>query len=317
MKYLTPQLNIMSIAIATVIFFITISTAFAQTKPPARPSVTDIDSTKSEEVNKVKSTTRTRSFLDSDGDKKEYEEKLRYETKTREAQTTDVKPEYRTSSLLDNVKGVFLEKRDIDARVDDNDGDRNERKIQILNGLRDNGDENKDDINREERKEERVDRDKDREEKLRDQKRDRISRFLNNIKRKMDSAVSRLGKLSDRIESRIVKLEERGVDMTDAKRLMDTAKSDMKVAGESINTIIERAKNAFEDNVSKGAFGGIISELSKTKETLKNAHRSLVKVIKIMKASLSNDNPNDDQDNATTTDDGMDADNATTTDETN
>ncbi len=304
MKHPTLQFSIISIVIATVVFFITISTVFAQTATQLRPATTDIDRIKAEKLEGARSTTRTRAFRDETKDEKNDDKRpgvrARLIDKHEEDRKSDLKSKDRDGSIFGNVKSRILERRDIDA--EDNDNNFKKRRVKSLNSQR--SDIDGDDTIRENRRKERADGKVGRDEKSKERRLERVSRFLANINRKMNSAVSRLEKLSERIESRINKFEERGLDMTDAKQLLDTAKNDVKIAGESINTTVERARNAFETNISRDTFGGIVSELSKTKEVLKTAHRSLVEVIKIMRASLVKDNSDDDQNNEATTDDG-------------
>lgn len=139
----------------------------------------------------------------------------------------------------------------------------------------------------------------ERETKLSDQRNERIEKFLSNIKRKMDAAISRLSKLAERIESRIVKFEDRGVDMAEATQLLEVAKGSISGAVESIVAAFERAREALGADISRDAFGSVISELKKAKESLRSAHASLVEVIRIMKANLSENKPDDRKNNET------------------
>jgi len=142
-----------------------------------------------------------------------------------------------------------------------------------------------------------------------DQRQERIASFLNKVKRKMDAATTRLLKIAERIESRIVKFEEREIDMTEARRLLEVAKGNISSAGESITTAVENARTALASELSRNSFGSVVSELRNAKEHLRSAHKSLIEVVRIMKASLS-DNSADTKDDTQDTDDAE-------TDETN
>lgn len=141
---------------------------------------------------------------------------------------------------------------------------------------------------------------KERASKFMEKKKERISDFFKKITRKMDAAVARLLKLSERIESRIVKFEEREIDMTEARRLLTIAQDSIKSAEESVKTAIENARTALETDVSRDAFGSVVSELAKAKESLRDAHKSLIQVVRTMKSSLPDKDGNTD--NAETND---------------
>lgn len=135
--------------------------------------------------------------------------------------------------------------------------------------------------------EERVSAKEERIEKEAVQRKERINKFLNNINRKMDAAIDRLDTLLGRIESRIVKFEERGIDMTEVRQHLEIANNNIRSAVESISTADANAREALAGDPSRDTFGNVVSELNGTKESLRSAHASLVKAISAMKASIS------------------------------
>ena len=75
--------------------------------------------------------------------------------------------------------------------------------------------------------------------------------------------------------------------MTEAKLLLETSKDSIADAVDSIVVAFERAQEELKTEVSRDSFSGVVSGLTQTKESLKNAHASLVKVIRAMKTSTS------------------------------
>lgn len=261
MKHLSSSFGSVSILIVTTLFLLlTASLTFAQTATQARPATVDVNNIQSgRPVDAPKIAPVSVRF-------KEVQE---VKNRGIENESTEGKSE-RPRTFLDKARSVLQERREGKVELSDD-----VEKTQVRKELRDS------DSNR--NNEERV-------AELKEKKQERVAKFLNNIKRKMDAAISRLIRLSERIESRIVKLEERGADMTEARRLLESAKSDIEHAQENIITAVENAREALAMDLSRDAFGGVVSELTKAKENLRSAHTSLVQVIRTMKNSITKDN---------------------------
>ena len=244
----TTQFFVLSIA---VVSFLTItSIASAQTVPSLRPGTSDVGNTQSERPSYAPKTSPVPAlFRNTEAEPQRKMEEVKAEVRTtNRAADTDSAP----GSFLDKARNVLQEKRQESNEV------RNIERYENEQG-----------------------------ENTRNQKNVRVSRFVNNIKMKMDAAILRLEKLSERIESRIVKSEELGVDMTEAKLLLETSKDSIADAVDSIVVAFERAQEELKTEVSRDSFSGVVSGLTQTKESLKNAHASLVKVIRAMKTSTS------------------------------
>lgn len=122
--------------------------------------------------------------------------------------------------------------------------------------------------------------------KAKSERADRIASYLERVSRKMTAAVERLDILSSRIESRINKLEERGIDMTRTKELLEAARVSITEAGESLKTALSDAREALSIDISRDSFGKVVSGLAHAKEKLREAHQTLVEVIRTMKSGL-------------------------------
>lgn len=261
MKCSALSFGVASLATAIIFFLVTMSVAFAQTTTQLRPATIDINNVESEQPQTAPDITPAQTLPNN----------------IRGVQKTDI-----------DIRGAETEERTARVQTKNNTTDKPrsffDKVRSVLQGERQNTSEVE---SRDKNKEER-------EAKLKEQKKDRISLFLNNIKRKIDAAISRLEKLGERIESRIVKFEERDVDMSEARRLLGVARGSIGSSIENIGAAIDNAREAFNTSISRNTFGGVVSELTKAKESLRDAHKSFVEIIRIMKANLL-DNQSDKQ----------------------
>lgn len=149
---------------------------------------------------------------------------------------------------------------------------------------------------------------------LRDESRDKVyanvknklSKFLRTITKRFEAAIERLRKLAGRIESRIAKLESEGKNMTEAKGLLDTAKIKINLAASSTAALKLEAQGLLASSTAsttasttlRTAFKDLQEEMKEVKNDIKEAHASLVDVIKSLKPGR-----NKATTTATTTDD--------------
>lgn len=250
------SLGITSFATAIIIFLITISVAFAQTTIQLNPGTTDVSNIISKRPKSATSVIPTQTLFNENRNVQKTDVR---NVKTN-VQTTHDKKTNNTKSFLNRARSILKERREAN-RI------RNKKESSIERNV-----------------------------KLKNQRKDRIFRFLNNVKRKMYAATSRLEKLSTRIESRIVKLEKDGLDMAAARQLLKIARDNIKSSVENIKVAVENAQEILSTNTnaSRDSFSNVISELTKAKKSLQNAYKSLVEVIRIMKTSI-HDKQSDNQ----------------------
>ena len=251
MKSLITPFRTVHFALAICIFLLslllTTSIALAQETTDIQSEVTDTDTTQNEDPQRVRPRAPVQRIQN-----------------TRQEGVTNNDSESTRTGRVGEVRATRAENRNT---VTDETQSRPERTRTTL----------------EERREQRGNtsvevREKDKEErevKRQERKKERISRFLDNVTRKMAAAVFRLQKLSDRIESRISKFEERGNDMSDARALLEIARSSIEEATDGIQIAAETAQTALENDLSRNAFGEVISELRKSKES-----KVLIKVLR-------------------------------------
>ncbi|MEX0652139.1 MAG: hypothetical protein WD509_01470 [Candidatus Paceibacterota bacterium] len=267
MKHALP-FSLVSTSIVLAVFLLTLSTASAQTTTQLRPAARE--AIKNEQPARPPS--QPENF-----ERKEIEMRA-METKMRDDAMKEVESEeMHTDDSLEAKPRTFLEKAQATLK---------EKRQRENAEIRINEDaQRKDNFSRGEEPRDAV---------LKKQKEDRTVKFLSNIKNKMDAAISRLEILAERIESRIDKFEARGVDMTEARRLLETAKESIAQAVENITTAFEEAREVLALDLTRDAFGGVVSELSKAKENLRAAHSVLIQVVRTMKNSISNEETPED-----------------------
>ncbi len=132
---------------------------------------------------------------------------------------------------------------------------------------------------------------------------DRIEGYLENVSRKMKAAINRLSTLEERIQSRILKLQERGFGLEKAQEALDEAGSAIDRAEESFEETIKEAREALETDINRETFKTIIGTLAATKEALKEAHKALVEAVRLIKAEVDEvrQNTTDNDSDSTTT----------------
>jgi CHASE3 domain sensor protein len=121
----------------------------------------------------------------------------------------------------------------------------------------------------------------------------RAGQYVNNVIKRLRAAANRLDTLAARIESRIVKMEENGTDVSKAKNLLDTAKIKIEEAKSDISNITFTPSQT--DTTSPAAmiradFESARESIQKAKTTLKEAHALLVDVIVSLRASVDSNN---------------------------
>ena len=103
----------------------------------------------------------------------------------------------------------------------------------------------------------------------------------------MNAAVERLEKIADRVDSRIVKLEETidGLSLDESKALLLASREALISAASDVEAIFEAMRSALDSDTPKEAFTEVRTRFSDAKQSLKDAHRALVEAIKSLKAA--------------------------------
>lgn len=120
-----------------------------------------------------------------------------------------------------------------------------------------------------------------REAQLTENRKLRIRTFYNTLAKRLNAAIGRLERLTDRIESRVAKIKENNedldlkkveADLLAAKSLLANAEAELNAATENLDTVLE-------SNNPKEAFEIIKSVIQGVRKDLVDVHRLLVKLI--------------------------------------
>jgi len=124
-------------------------------------------------------------------------------------------------------------------------------------------------------------------EKLDERRKARIRTYVGRLLKRMDAALLRFEMFSDRINSRIAKFNERGVDTTEAERLLSEAHDDIINARAELQNVQDELEVALESENPKKAFRTARASFVSARDLIKEVHASLVRVIRALKGSTS------------------------------
>lgn len=149
----------------------------------------------------------------------------------------------------------------------------------------------------------------EREKKLNEKKKERIAAYTKKIILRLNAAVERMFKLADRTETRIIKLEEKftdkELDLSEAKKLVKKAREEVKNAQREIESMSEIFAEAIDTENPKESFDTIREHIKNAIINVKNAHKTLVEAIKLIKANVVKDTTEDTVDTDTNDDDNI------------
>jgi DNA anti-recombination protein RmuC len=115
-----------------------------------------------------------------------------------------------------------------------------------------------------------------------------LQRARERVTRLMSSTINRLEKISDRVESRIKKQKNAGLDVVEAEKLVADSKMHLEEAKMSLESIkqIDSSTGKLKDNLQN-----LRKLASETKKHLKNARESLSKAVVILAKNSGNKSP--------------------------
>lgn len=161
----------------------------------------------------------------------------------------------------------------------------NARKQPLINVVEDKNkiDEQKEKV--EEKKQEIQNKKEEVKQKLTDNSIKRVRAYTEKIVNRFMAAIERFETLSKRIGSRIQKIEEDGIKLDEAKTKLKDANEKIASAKTKVSDIVTKIEEVLASEAPKEMFGQS-KEIFKTVENIiKEIHKSLVKVITIVKSS--------------------------------
>jgi len=152
-------------------------------------------------------------------------------------------------------------------------------------------DEEKEEIKKEaaEKKVELQEKREENKKRLEERRREIIKAYMERILTRLNAAIERLEKIGDRLSSRLDKLEEKGVDVSAARALLENARQANNNAKEDLVLIKNSLDAVLEGDNPKTAFEDVRALLEEAKTSVREAHKALVEAIKTAKASVKSD----------------------------
>jgi hypothetical protein len=135
---------------------------------------------------------------------------------------------------------------------------------------------------REELKVNREERQAERRIKLEERAKERVSKITDRVLARFEAFVVRYEGFADRIQSRIDKLEEKGVETSEMKDLLNKAEDSLSDTVAVIAASKDEIRDLVEGESSKEEIRAIVSE---AKVSLKGTHAAFVEAVKSLKAS--------------------------------
>lgn len=121
---------------------------------------------------------------------------------------------------------------------------------------------------------------------------ERLDKFSENVVKRFNAAIERLETLANRIDSRIAKMEEEGLDVLNAKELLSIAEVKIETAKTSTAGISLESQAVVSDSDTsstttiKANFDTLRRQIETAKTDIKAAHTALVDVINTLKPGL-------------------------------
>lgn len=144
----------------------------------------------------------------------------------------------------------------------------------------------------EERKEQMEEKREEMKERMEERRGEIMKRMSERMIDRMTAAIERLTKLTDRIDSRIAKLSEKGVDTTTAKANVAIARTKLADAGAAVVAAqgavagaVSAADAATGSTTPSGAGKAVRDSLEKARLAVVDAHKAIVEAVKSLKAN--------------------------------
>jgi len=114
----------------------------------------------------------------------------------------------------------------------------------------------------------------------------RITNLAANMSNRIEAAIERFTKISTRIETRISKLEQAGIDTTDAKQKLSVAQETLNLAQTNISTIDILVYNATTSQTPKEDWSTVKQTFLATGKLLRESQQELREVVKSLKEAI-------------------------------
>lgn len=120
---------------------------------------------------------------------------------------------------------------------------------------------------------------------------ERVRRFSDLMVARFEAVADRLTRIADRLESRIAKFKESGVDTVATEGYLADARVKIGLAKTEIGNISSALNTALSGDINADTFRQVRTIVGSAKQALKDAHAALVKVVVSLKPGLNTDKP--------------------------
>jgi len=126
---------------------------------------------------------------------------------------------------------------------------------------------------------------------LDDQSRQRITNLAALMSNRIEAAIARMLNITKRLDSRIQKMSDQGLDVTEAKTALASAKLSLEEAGLSISTIDRQVAQAVGSENVRAAWQDVRALLIEVRDQLKTAQLELRNTVSALKSAPTTDSP--------------------------
>lgn len=135
-------------------------------------------------------------------------------------------------------------------------------------------------------KEERQQKRQEYKAKLNLQTQARLGQYSGRITVRMNTAIERLNQIANRALARIEMIEEKGVDLTDARNELDQAYEALEAAETFVALFTEVSTEAFTSENPSAQVQGVREAAKLTKDSLKAVHTALSETVRLIKVGV-------------------------------
>jgi hypothetical protein len=114
----------------------------------------------------------------------------------------------------------------------------------------------------------------------------RISYLAATMSNRMEEAIARMTQVIERIESRIIKLNERDVDTSEAERYLAATKSDLRTAAATLASIDTEVVTAITSTDPRNAWARVQTIYQSARDAIRSAHGNIRSAIEALKVAL-------------------------------
>lgn len=123
-------------------------------------------------------------------------------------------------------------------------------------------------------------------EKLDEKRREQVQKSIENILSRFEKTIEKISEIKTNVQERILSLEAKGFDLTEAKNLNQKVDSQLELAKSKISEMKNSLTEILDSENPKKSLVESKIIIEETRTSIKEAHKSLVEVVRAIKASI-------------------------------